>query len=372
MRIAIDARLYGLDHAGIGRYTQNLIAELAKTDHRNHYFLFVRDPRSIDKLPKNFTPIKANINHYTLAEQTSFLSLLNRHQFDLIHFTHFNVPLFFQRPFIVTIHDLLWHEKIGLSATTLNPAKYLIKYLGYRLVVRNAVTRSRHIITPTTAVKSNIHQHFGTDLDKISVTYEAADRVYSHPDPAPKTLLEKYHLTTPFIIYTGSLYPHKNVDTLIKSLHHLPHINLAIVSARNIFHDRTKHLVASLGLSERVTFTGFVPDSDLASLYTKALALVQPSQSEGFGLTGIEAMATGLPVVCSPNSVMKEVYGTSALYTNTSNSQRLAASISKLANTPSLRQKYATRGRRQASVYSWDQLARDTLAIYQQHAPHTS
>ena len=93
---------------------------------------------------------------------------------------------------------------------------------------------------------------------------------------------------------------------------HRPNFQLAIVSSRSVFSLKTQKFVSKEKLSSQVKFLGFVPDKKLVSLYHNATALVQPSQSEGFGLTGIEAFAAGLPVICSPNPVLKEVYRAAA------------------------------------------------------------
>ena len=369
MKIGIDARLYGLRHAGIGRYTQNLIGELAKIDRQNHYLLFVTDPKVIDPLPDNFQLVGANIRHYTWAEQTQFLRLLNSYRFDFLHATHFNVPFFYRRPFIVTIHDLLWHHKIGLSVTTLNPAVYLIKYLGYRATVRNAVSRAVNIITPTRTIASSVQRHFRLQSTKLAVTYEAAAPVFSHkPRPSAVTQsLKQFKLTPPFIIYTGSLYPHKNVTTLINSLRFLPPtLSLAIVSSRDVFTQKTEAFVTSIGLSSRVKFLGYQPDDVLVGLYQTASALVLPSLSEGFGLTGLEAMAARLPVVCSKHSVLSEIYGSAPLYTDTAKPQVLAATINRFLTDKDLSFRHRQLGLIQAQKYSWSKMAEATLDIYQQ------
>src|SRR3989344_9098948 len=154
MRIGIDARLYGLKHAGIGRYIMHLVEELQQLDTTNKYVLFLRsDNYSTLKLPARWTKVIADIRHYTLAEQTTMPQIIRSAKVDLMHFPHFNVPLLYRGPFIVTIHDLLWHDFKGLKVTTLNPVMYLIKYGGYRLIVNSALDRSRHILVPSFWVK---------------------------------------------------------------------------------------------------------------------------------------------------------------------------------------------------------------------------
>ncbi len=362
--IGIDARLYGLKHAGIGRYIQNLVNQLAKIDNQNHYILFVSNIQDIDPLPHNFTLVSAPIKHYTFKEQIDFPKLIKSFDLDLVHFPHFNTPFKYNGPYVVTIHDLLWHEKIGFNATTLPAIKYLIKYFGYRLVIKNAIKRSQKVITPTKHVAAQIHQKFSIPKSKIKVTYESASQTYLKPH-SKKPIPAKFNLTPPFVIYTGSLYPHKNVNTLIDSLEFVNQdISLVIVSARNIFLEKTKDYVNSKQLSQRVKFLGFVSDKDLANLYQHALALVQPSQSEGFGLTGLEAMAAGLPVIASKHSVMTEVYSKAAIYTDTSKPSLLADSINKLHNNPTNRPKLVKLGKLQAQKYSWKKMAEETLAIY--------
>src|SRR5690606_31841366 len=100
---------------------------------------------------------------------------------DLFHFPHFNVPFLYRRPFVVTIHDLLWHEKIGFQATTLSPLKYLAKYFGYRAIINHAARHAKHILAPSQHVKSNLQTTFNLDPAQITVTYEAATDTFFQP-----------------------------------------------------------------------------------------------------------------------------------------------------------------------------------------------
>jgi glycosyltransferase involved in cell wall biosynthesis len=362
MNIGIDARLYGIQHAGIGRYTEYLVTNLLELDRDNQYFLFVENPELIKLKAKNLNIITAPYRHYTLREQLGYKRLLDQYPLDLMHFTHFNVPLLYSRPYIVTIHDLLWHEKIGFSATTLNPAIYLIKYLGYRLVINHAVSRARHILVPSEIVKKNLIHNYPDSYPKTTVTLEAPSPVF-----AQKIIKQAKHLKLPenkFLVYTGSLYPHKNVATLIEVLTQIPEISLVIISSRNIFMDKTKDLITRLNLDDRVRFMPGLKDNLVKHVYSQAAALVQPSLSEGFGLTGLEAMAAGLPVICSDIPIFHEIYGQAAVYANTKDSHQLAQQINTFLQDPISRNRLIELGHKQAAQYSWRKTAQSTLEVY--------
>src|SRR3989338_3791691 len=108
MRIGIDARMYGVHFTGIGRYTVELIRHLATLDHDHDYVIFLRqDTFDGFTLPSpRFTKVLADYPHYSWGEQVGFLKLLLAQNLDLMHFTHFNAPIFYRRPYLVTIHDL--------------------------------------------------------------------------------------------------------------------------------------------------------------------------------------------------------------------------------------------------------------------------
>ena len=359
-KIGIDARLYGHKHAGIGRYTQNLVSALVSLYPETHFTLLVNHDNLPETTAPNLTFVKTDIRHYSLAEQIRLPKILNNLDIDLLHTPHFNVPIFYNKPFVVTIHDLLWHEKTGLKVTTLPAWKYFIKYFGYRHVSANAIKKSAHIFTPTKHIKQKISDRFPISRSKISVTYEAVDIAFGQAKTKP---VKKYPLDSPYILYTGSLYPHKNADVLLDVLTQTD-LNLLVASARNIFLDKFKQKVSQRDLQSRVKFLGFVPDSDLAFLYQKARACVLPSQSEGFGLTGLEAMASGGVVVCNQHPVLKEVYGSAALFVDTTKASQIVGALQKL-DSKTQRQSLLEKSKLQVKKYSWETMAKQTYQGYQ-------
>ncbi len=160
----------------------------------------------------------------------------------------------------------------------------------------------------------------------------------------------------PFVVYTGNLYPHKNVPILIEAVEKLK-LNLAIVCARDVFANR-------LPKSKYVHFLGKLTDQELVGLYKQATAFVFPSLIEGFGLTGLEAMAAGLPVIAARASCLPEIYADAALYFDPSNSADLAQKIKAVVNDKELRQNLITKGKQQVSKYSWAKMANETWQIY--------
>ena len=194
MRIGIDARFYGPLGKGLGRYTQKLIENLEKVDTENQYFIFIRKENFNDYKPnnKNFEKVLADFRWYSFAEQFQLPPLIKRYNLDLMHFPHFNVPIFYNGKFIVTIHDLILTQYPTERATTLGPIKYKMKRLGYKIVIRNAVKKAKKIIAVSNFTKSEIIKYFKLKENRITVTYEAIDPAHPQFPLYSQMILDKY------------------------------------------------------------------------------------------------------------------------------------------------------------------------------------
>lgn len=388
MKIGIDCRMYGLEHAGIGRYVQNLVEELLKMDHQNEYVLFVRKDfigkiySNIQSPISNIKFIIAEARHYSLKEQFLMPYLIGREKVDLMHFPHFNVPVFYLGKYVVTIHDLIKHESRGPQTTTKTPFFYLLKYLGYQIVFWLAVKRAVKIFVPSKTVALQLEKVYGIDKNKVKVTYEGVDNQLNLKSQISnfknEVILEKYNVKKPFLLYVGSVYPHKNIPNLIKAVIILNNslnnslisniqypVSLVVSCARSVFWERLKKQVKDLNAGKYIQPVGFVPDDDLTVLYKEATAFVFPSLSEGFGLPGLEAMAIGLPVLASNIPVFKEVYGEAALYFNPKDPQDIALIIRKLVKDKNLQLSLKEKGLENVLKYSWEKMAKETLDGYQ-------
>ena len=370
MKIVIDARMYGIEHTGIGVYVMNLTDNLVKIDNKNDYTVILRDnyfKRLL--LPPNFKKIKGDFRQYSFAEQITLPRLLTKEKPDLVHFPHFNVPIIYKGSYVVTIHDLLMHKKKGLEATTLSPIVYLIKRLGYRAVFDRAVKRPVKIIVPSESVKKELVDYYSLDPDKVLVTYEGVSDL-SGGGPI-SLLLKKYAIETPYFIYTGNAYPHKNLKRLIEATISLNterkvKAHLVIVSARNFFVKKLEKLIAEMGAGAFVKVLGFLPNKEMGTLYKHSAALTLPSLSEGFGIPGLDAMEVGTLVLASQIPVLKEVYDCHAIYFNPFDFSSIAKAMElALGMEGNEREARISKARDFVKRYSWNKMAKETLQIYE-------
>ena len=220
-KILIDARFYGLEHSGLGRYTINLISELQKIESSFEYAILLRKKYFNElNFKYNWKKILADFPHYTVKEQLHLPSLIAKEKPDLVHFPHLNVPLGYHGPFVVTIHDLIMHKQ-GIEATTLPIPIYFAKRIPFKLVTRSAVKRANHIIVPSNSVKDEIIDYYKVNENKITVTHEgfAKDFVSDNRGAGETEILSNYGLPpNQYLLYVGNAYPHKNLKKLIKLL----------------------------------------------------------------------------------------------------------------------------------------------------------
>ena len=355
--IIIDARLYGPKHTGLGRYTKNLLMSLPPSDYR---FTLLVYPELLNEIKKDlgneYNYVTTNLRHYSVSEQISLPFLLNSLKPDLVHFTHLDKPIFYFGKSIVTVHDLIRHFSKGGETTTKSPLFYWPKYFGYLLMTKIILATS-YIIVPSNFWRDFIIKKYNFDPQKIITTYEAVDPSFVSTKIPSK--IKNY------ILYTGNLYPHKNIDIILQALPKLPDLKLKIICARSVFTNRIEKLVDKYNLKNQVEFLGYVPDKEFSMLYSQALALVHPSFLEGFSLTGLEAMSLNCPVIASNASCLPEIYQNSVLYFDPHNSNELVSQIKKLQTNPELRQDLIRKGVLQVKKYSWTKTAKETMSFYQ-------
>ena len=371
MKIGIDARLYGPISKGIGRYLQELISYLEKLDQNNEYVIFLYSKNFDEYQPQNprFKKVLAPYRWYSLAEQFKMPKLIEKEKIDLMHFPHFNVPLFYKKPFILTIHDLILTKFPSKRASTKGFLTYWLKNLFYKLTIKSALKRAKKIMAVSKHTKDDIVQQFGIKPEKIEVIYLGLTKLpQTGENSNDKKVIIDYNINInlPYILYVGNAYPHKNLEKLISTFTKLEDLQLVLVGKIDYFYKRLQSLSEKLGLEKKVLFLGYVPDEKLAVLYKNAKAYIFPSLYEGFGLPPLEAMSFGIPVVSSNASCLPEILEQAALYFKPKNNDEMIEKINQVVTDEDLRQKLINQGFEQIKKYNWSDCSQKTLDIYNQ------
>lgn len=363
MRIGIDARL--INQTGVGRYITNLIAQLQILDSKNEYTIFIQEEASdqikfkISNLKFQIKPI--NIKWHSLDEQIKFPNILNKENLDLMHFPYFSVPIFYNKPFVVTIHDLIIHHFPTGKASTLSSPIYWSKVAAYKHVISKAARKAKKIIAVSNSTRDEIVDHFKIDPKKIEVTYEAVDDKTIVKGEKPESMkFEKYFL------FVGNVYPHKNAETLIVAYENLElktSVGLIFVGKEDYFYKRLKAKAKNI---KNIQFMDYILDEELAWLYRNAIATICPALMEGFGLPALEAMANKCLVIASDIPALREVCKDSAVYFDTKNSNELLGRMKEVLNNKEKYMDLIESGFKRSREFSWHKMAEQTLRIYEE------
>lgn len=377
MRIGIDARFYGTLGKGLGRYVSELIRHLEETDHENEYLIFLRKENFDDYTPRaeNFRKIQAEFPWYGLREQLIYPFWLMRFKLDLMHFTHFNVPMLYHKPFVVTIHDLILLKHPTPRASTLGPLLFKLKFSFYKHVITHALKTAEEIITVSDYTKNDVIETFPFTKNKnISVTHLACAAPFldTNDTSVPKTVKA---MKKPFMLYVGNAYPHKNLERLLaafaKFRRRTPDYRLVFVGNEDHFYRRLKREAKTVGIGKDVIFFGRASDAELKALYAKADFYVFPSLHEGFGLPPLEAMCHDLPVAAAQATCLPEILGDAAFFFDPESENDIADALTRIATDEATRTELIEKGRARASVFDWPTCARRTLSVYRR-ALHTT
>lgn len=364
MRIGLDLRMIS-GGSGIGRYISELSHQVLAQDKTNQYVLFFcnsDDSKRFEQYGQKI--VIADIPHYSFAEQLKFPGILNKEKLDLVHFPHFNVLIFYRKPFVVTIHDL---------THTLFPGRKKSRFfhrLAYNLVFSNALKNSKKIIAVSSATKRDIIENFKVDAAKITVVYEGFSNTYGVIDKAEafKQVSTRFGINKPYILYVGVWRRYKNLPMLAKAFEQLVErgLDLELVLAGRLdpFYPEIKDQISDNRYQDRIKMPGKVGDEDLKLLYNGAKALVLPSLIEGFGLPPLEAAACGLPAVCSDIPSLREVMGQGAEYFDPNNLDNMSDVLFNLLTNEKRLEELANLALSRSKHFSWKKAAEETLEVY--------
>jgi glycosyltransferase involved in cell wall biosynthesis len=372
VRVGVDATSWA-NRRGFGRFARNVLGRLVELDRETTYVLYVQAGAAETYPLPAAAERRAVALSRTAAEGPGAGE--SRRPLDLLRLARaasrrdLDAFLF---PSIYTYYPVLRVPTVvGLHDTTPESHPDLIfatrrERLFWRAKQAVALRLAAGVFAVSASARDAVAQEIGLDPTRIPVVGEAPDPVFS-----PRTLDEVQRATTAiglrpeegYVVYAAGLSPHKNVETLLEAIATLKR-PLRVVGGGDVdgdpylsAGDSIRARIRALGLDARVLLPGFVPDDQLAALYSGAVGAVVPSLSEGFGLPAVEAAACGAAVVLSDLPAHRETLGDAALFFAPRDVSGLAQALERLCEDEGLRGSVAAAAREAASRLSWDAAA---------------
>jgi len=357
--ITIDARWLA---GGIGTYTKQLLAGIPQSSDGFQVRAIARERDA--KLVAQWCPQVKVVDTptYSLGEQLTVPWAAKG--CDLLHIPHYNAPLLHRGPLLVSILDLI-------HITDPVYSRSIASWVYARPMLNLVARKAQHVVTLSEYSKAQIVERLGVRPEKVTAIHCGVNGQFRVVDRqrAYAAVSEALGIQGPYLLFVGSLKPHKNISTLLQAFallrkrHDIPQ-RLLIVGDDARW---KRHLVEEclrLGIDESTTFVPYVSQELLPKVYAAADLLAMPSTIEGFGLPALEAMASGTPVVCSRAASLPEVGGEAVAYFDPQSPEDLAGVIQQVLESAELQERLRTRGLERAKQFTWDESTRKHVELY--------
>lgn len=357
MKIAFDGRYAQGDLVGVGKYIQNLVKQISKTE--ECIIFYSTKPKF--KIPgKNIKYKILPFSNRYLFEQIALPIALVREKVDLYHaLGNIGVPVVCPVPVILTVHDIIPLEIINYFSYSKYP---LLSQTSYLIRLLTSLTKATKIITVSNYVKNELTRRLYVKPSKIKTIYSG------RPKLTKEGILPISLKNQKYVLNNGGIDIRKNLDRLIKSFaiinNHDRKIKLVITGENKRIRLQLEKLIEKLGLSKSVIFTGYVNDDVLSAIIKNSSLVCYPTLSEGFGFPVLEGFAANVPVISSNISSIPEVAGDAALLINPKSVINISNSIEKVLWDIKLRKLMVTKGKTQYNKFDWNKTANEYIDLY--------
>jgi glycosyltransferase involved in cell wall biosynthesis len=363
MHIAFDASFTHLPPSGTGAYVRHLCDALQAAD----------PALCLDLLHPAWSTDEPPSRRQRLAwELWDVRNAAKRKTPDLLHIPHFSAPIMpLGVPLVVTIHDVIPFVLEQYRAS---------RAMRLRLALtQQTVKRARLILTPSLHAARDIERVLRVTQTRIRVIPEAAGSEYrplmtNAERCVARKLVKRLGIREPYIFNAAGHDVRKNLPILIEAFalakRHLPeHLSLVIAgephSSNQTVYPPLRPVIEQLGLGENLILPGFVTEAEKIALYQLASLYVTPSSYEGFGLTALEAMACGVPVIAANRTSLPEIVGDGGVLCEPV-AEQVAESIIAILTKRATHESFAQAALNRAAIFSWHTTAHQTLAAYRE------
>jgi glycosyltransferase involved in cell wall biosynthesis len=364
--IAVNAAIVGDRPTGLGLYAVHLIRELDALGER--LVVYTSRPEvvrasgaRVERIPAAVRPERGARGHLArlVWTQTGLRRRVARLRPQLLLNLMPEGLLRPAVPQVTVIHDVL---------PLRSPEEYPRQQHYFRHYVPAVLRQSRAVIVSSESTRRDLIDFYGLPPRALRVVLLGYDTSRFAPHAAPAAAGE------PYALFVGNVMPHKNLlrlaEAFARAVDGLPG-RLVIRGWGRPTHVRAlADRIDTLGIASRVDWRDYAPDEELPDLYRRARVLLLPSLYEGFGLTALEAMACGTPVIVSDRSSLPEVVGDAALFVDPEDPGSIASAIRRLFTDDTLVKTCAERGLARAQLFSWQKTARAVRSILHEVMDH--
>lgn len=375
MKVIVSADPIKYPLTGIGRYTYELINKLINIE-------------NVDVMMLNGTKISKKFAKSNINKKSKIFPYKNTlKKIKLLITTYENTSSWFQSREIAKYPDYLYHstnysipKNIGASVSTIHDLsvfkwahchpKERARFMQVQIV--NALKRASIIITDAEYNKNEIAEYFNYDVKKIvSVPLAAGEEFFPRSEEELSNILNENGLIyKKYLLYVGTVEPRKNIEFLLDVYDVLPEIikrnfPLVIVGHEGWNSQSIHDKVKAAEQKGSVKYLGFASNEDLPLLYSGASIFIYPSLYEGFGLPVLEAMASGVPTICSNCASLPEVAGDAANMYDPTDIDGFKNGILQIIEDEAHKSQAISKGLIQSNLFSWQRCAEETLKVYQ-------
>jgi len=357
LHIALDARLTEPRlQGGSARFVRQLSRYLVEeTEFRVSLLVKGQDLDRVASESDRVSLVPVRSPFLSLTEHLELPYLLRRIRPDLFHSPTFMALSWTPCPMWQTIFDVN-----HMAFPQYYPSRHIF---FYRRVLRPAARRAVKIMTTSNFSASEIVRHLGITRERITVIPLGVDEIFQGHAEVPPGFRSRYRLPERFFLYLGNRKPHKNLQMLMGA-HERAKTGWPLVIAGESDSGRFRALEEE-ARSRGVMMLDDISDEDLPALYSSAGTFVFPSRYEGFGLPPLEAMACGVPVICSDAASLPEAVGDAAIQVGPDDLAGWAEAMRLIAQDGELRKALGRRGLKQAASFPWSRCLERTVAWYQ-------
>ncbi len=362
MKIGIEAqRIFRKNKHGMDYVVLQEIKELQQMQTDDEYYVFVKpgEDRCVED-SANVHIVELSCPSYPLWEQWALPRAAKKYGVELLHCTSNTAPIWCDIPLVLTLHDIIFLEPRDKSN------KSLYQNMGWfyrRLVVPRILHKCQRIITVSNFEKNNIIRKLDIPEERMAMIYNGYNDWFCPLTSHPSSLTP-----APFF-FLGNTDPKKNTERTLVA--YSKYLEQSAVKRRLLMADLDKNYLNDIisrnhieNILPMLDMPGYIPNSELPTIYNNAFAFLYTSLRESFGIPLLEAMACGTPVITSNTSSMPEIGGPDAILINPEHSDEIAQMMLRLETDPTFYEQQKQVGLARAKLFSWRKTAEQLHQLY--------